>query len=573
MTWGRAPKDSPIAKAFKQLEEETLRTLHSYSLNCDVEIYPRQTTATEPIPFLAVYLHQPKQQTWDMLSSKLYNLYKEHMSGDFFIQLNSFIEENMCVTITDEIKQEWDSLIEPKVKSLVELYNLAGYTLFSFRYRGSDGPTGMVSAHEAPHFVRTSRFIIPTIIIYGHPNESRSDWAEVVEEFLKVLRSHDLDSKYDIEFHPLNIFHCNTEKPWNYYHKLKPLRFGTPLRLTNGSGIGMLGQLSSATCGGFVMVTLENASGGRKVHKCFMTNHHVVAQGDQPWEPIKFDSNGTVEMQYPSGEDLKSTLMMEKEVVDSQKDALEKEKGTISDEEYAEQKKLLDERKEWFNDCRSRLPMKIGQVLVSSGLQNTVDPPTCAADEEPTPKAHPIMDWALVDCGSDHFQLNRSLKGRLSEDDIYRLTSLGVNPMALFGPLGKPAPATQIGKLEDEALVYMQSRSCEHPTFGEVNRVSLKRHSRPIGDRTIWSTDIQVHSIKMSHADFAKPGSSGAFIFSKEYQICGLLSGSTPIPMRPSAALVTPMEDILKAIKSKIEKDTDHKYKSVEVKLPEPSDL
>ena len=555
-TLEEAPRNWEIVSVSQRLTSQTISIIDSYNLNTSLVIIPAYADTVEPTQVLWVRLDQPKQQSWEQMSADLYQTYKPYMPGPFFVELQSTVGERVdIVPITKTIKQQFTDLVEPRIRTMVEECDLKGYTMFNLKEEQSDDDLAT-----------------PTIMVFARPESYRSDWAEVTNRFHEILQDLGLDSTYALKLQAMRRHLC--QATWNRSTVDDLMAMNDPLKLANASSIGLEDDKSSATCGGFVRVRLTEMDGAKQVYECFVTNHHVVAS-DGSASPVSWASDPNtstrrrIRLCFPSGEDLQEALKdveftkqsLEKEI--EKFEAWNKDLKLSPTPKQEDAKKRLCDLQNVRTLCQTKFPVHVGEVLVTSGLQSSVDG-NSLADEERVSSPSPLLDWALVKRADDCFSGNYAPDHVNQPARVLRTVNFDPKSSAFVTRAGVPLCATEAGELSDEETVIMESRS-DSPTFGRVNAVDLMKRSRTHGGVPFWSVEVQVYGIGQSKEKFGQPGSSGAFIFNNANQICGLFNGVADIKNK-SVGLVTPMKDVLSDMKAKIEAQTGAK---VEIYFPD----
>ena len=430
----------------------------------------------------------------------------------------------------------------------------------------------------------------PKVIVLVHPKATH-DWQTLVYKFQSIINPK-LPKGQNLE---VEIIPGSTSDAVGGI----PLR-DVPLCPTFGSSIGLTRENGSGTLGGFV-----NLVTGGLNYPGFLTCHHVIqpaenapkATQEKARKGYKFSLHGQSDaptLQYPSQDDLKATVIANKEDIERQKAAIAEQQETIMRYEMGGRpvtnytRSMLEGAEATLKGSRdkeavlAKLPVRIGKVLVSSGRRvNSI---------------LTRIDWAFVGLAQplhSSLLLNQlpsishpGLEGRLPQD-------YGLNQQYLVPANGIPLYAQEFSSIEKGKWYFKIGRTTRltvgicHGTEQIINQLGNTFIDDQEADIVpVFTKELVIISydpkpgpqVKYNQKTFCSMGDSGSFIIDSSGRVAGMLhgyihgavgEGNADTVHMNNAGLVTCMTNILPSIATcAAAKDASGKIGKAHFELP-----
>lgn len=443
---------------------------------------------------------------------------------------------------------------------------------------------------------------VPSIVVFVEPLTS-TDWQRLEATIRQIVAPTTPPGEaLGIEFLPGKYSHL-TGKDLDGKELLE--RGKSALRM--GSSIGMQGDDSSGTLGGFATLKV-----GNHIHEGFITNHHVVrpkldteGAADLSRKGFRYNSDKHVKpmIQWPSPEDLAATreaMLREMKTCSGEAEKYQEMQKTrlMLDkdaqprlEEYRQRfVKIVDDIQRQLTDIDHKFPVDLGRTLISSGDLVTSD--------------RAILDWAFVEASpslrqflGSSFPVPNELPYR-NDPQLRAKRYRGAAPYIAFETGDPPLIADEFGSIVKGAWYFKKGRTSGitsglcNGTEAEINNRTGLRYTETgdvytLGPRTTRELMIMSYvTIRDGIADkdfqdeFSEPGDSGSFVVDALGRVCGLLYGEhtglcgPPAPLKRSdcgAGLVTSMTDVLASIAKKTTFEVVQGDGMIQVELSLPS--
>ncbi len=407
-------------------------------------------------------------------------------------------------------------------------------------------------------FGQTKENARPSVVVFVEPFAS-SDW-QTLELTMKAILWPKLPQGFElaVEFIPSGITDLTG---------VSCVRTLSPHPVM-GSSLGVVGQESSGTIGGFVELSV-----GGKTYQGILTNHHVVEppEGKAFRKGFGFDGSGKGRpvAQYPSGEDHRETKTTIQEMLsravktaDFLKENLEMR--VACGEDISPQLKFREQQaaanlRHWEKQAAliDELPIVLGEVLVTSGRLINAK------------KA--IVDWAFIRMPSDKFPKCFNNLPPRNTQTLDQMPELSHPPIASDeGPVEAEGGYAQYFSSIVKGNRYFKLGRTTGITVGVCHGVETdinrERHGvffDESGDEITLTKGCTRELVILAEAPryidhqttFSASGDSGSILFDHDGFAAGLLYGELTGHFGPrscaGAGLVTCMTDVLASIESK----------------------